>query len=359
MSLFIYGDNASSTMASGITNIQTTVVVQTGQGAFFPTPSAGQILAVTFEDTSGNLEVAYCTGITGDTLTVIRGSETIPSQAGGPALAFASGSRVEARVTEGMLSSLLQKNGGDTLSGTTNLNGILALGSGGSIQGGEFTGALRGAPAQTANQILVPVGSGPATQAASPILTTANLTSNLPVGYGLVAAGTICLWYGSSGSVPAGWSLCDGGTHNGYITPNLENMFVVGAGSTFAQGSSGGSASTITGSTDPLTAGGAYAIAGHTLTTAEIPAHVHPFGTGNAGTYVSGGTGSGFSLNLAGSYTTLLNYPAGQTVGGNPIVGQNTGGGGSHTHGSTGNLAHTHSYTLPPYYALFYIMRTA
>lgn len=358
MSLFIYGDNASSTMASGITNVQTTVTVQTGNGAFFPAPAAGQILAVTFEDTSGNLEVAYCTGIVGDTLTVIRGAEIIPSQAGGPALAFASGSRVEARVTKGMLASLLQKNGGDTLTGTTNLSGVLALGSSGSIQGGEFTGALRGAPAQTANQILVPVGAGPATQAGSPILTTANLVANLPTGFGLMSAGMICLWFGSSGSIPSGWSLCDGGIHNGFTTPNLQNQFVVGAGATFAQGSSGGSTGTTTGSTDPLTAGGAYAIAGHALVVAELPAHHHDFATGNAGTYVAGGTGSGFSLNLAGSAQYITNYPAGQTIGGTQII-KDTGSGNPHTHGSSGNLAHTHSYTLPPYYALFYIMRTS
>lgn len=361
MSLFIFGDNASSTMASGITNAQTTVTVQTGNGAFFPAPAAGQILAVTFEDTSGNLEVAYCTGITGDVLTVIRGAETIPSQAGGPALAFASGSRVEARVTKGMLASLLQKNGGDTLTGTTNLSGVLALGSSGSMQGGEFTGALRGAPAQTANQILVPVGTGPATQAGSPILTTANVNSNLPAGYGLVPAGTIMLWYGSSGSVPAGYSLCDGGTHNSYVTPNLQNQFVVGAGSGFAQGSSGGSSSTITGSTDPLTAGGAYTILGHSLTVAELPVHGHTMWTGG----FAGATGSGI-VTLLNSGTQQFNFPSGEPgISGHQMIGNATNDGSTfasgtaHSHSTSGNLAHTHTYSLPPYYALFYIMRTA
>jgi hypothetical protein len=348
MSLFIYGDNASSTMASGITNAQTTVTVQTGQGAFFPAPSAGHILAVTFEDTAGNLEVAYCTGITGDTLTVIRGSETIPSQAGGPALAFASGSRVEARVTQGMLGALLQKNGGDTLTGTTNLNGVLALAGGGSIQGGEFTGALRGAAGQTGNQILVPVGTGPATSAGSPILTTANLNSNLPAGFGLMSAGMICLWYGSTGTIPSGWSPCDGGTYNTFITPDLRNRFVVGAGSSFTQGSTGGSSGTTTGSTDPS---GQISIAGHTLSVAEIPSHAHNIYS------ASEFSGSSFSFpNYAGA-------TGGAFTNTNPGAGgaliQNTGGGGSHTHGLTGNLAHTHSYNLPPYYALVYIMRTS
>jgi hypothetical protein len=350
--LFIFGDNASSTMASSITNAQTTVTVQAGNGAFFPAPSAGHQLAVTFEDTAGNLEVAYCTGITGDVLTVVRGAETIPSQGGGPALAFASGSRVEARVTAGMLNALLQKNGGDTLAGTTNLTGVLALGGGGSVQGGEFTGAHRGAPGVTGNQILVPPnGTSPATMAGSNILTTADLVANLPAGFGLMSAGMICLWYGSTGSIPSGWSPCDGGTYNTFVTPDLRNRFVVGAGATYAQGSTGGSGGTTTSSVDPLTAGGAYAIAGHTLTVAEMPAHAHNIYSssqfsGNSFSFVNyaGATGGAFTNTNPGAGGALI---------------QNTGGGGSHTHGSTGNLAHTHTYTLPPYYALVYIMRTS
>jgi hypothetical protein len=348
MSLFIYGDNASSTMASGITNSQTTVTVQTGNGAYFPAPSAGQILAVTFEDTSGNLEVAYCTGITGDTLTVIRGAETIPSQVGGPALAFASGSRVEARVTAGMLNALLQKNGGDTLTGTTNLTGVLALGSGGSIQGGEFTGSHRGAPGQTLGQIIVANGGATATQNGSVILTAANVNANLPAGYGLVPAGSIFLWYGSTGTIPTGYSPCDGGTYNGFITPDLRNRFVVGAGATYTQGSSGGSSTTTTGSTDPS---GQISVAGHTLTVAEIPSHAHNIYS------ASEFSGSSFSFpNYAGAtggaFTNTNPGAGGQLI-------QNTGGGGSHTHAISGNLAHTHSYSLPPYYALVYIMRTS
>src|SRR5271166_4012028 len=111
--LFLFTDNATSLLASGITNVQTTLTVTATQGAYFPSPSAGQQFAVTIEDSAGNQEVAYCTGRTSDTLTIVRGAETIPSQIGGPALAFASGSRVEMRCTSGMMAALLQKNGGD------------------------------------------------------------------------------------------------------------------------------------------------------------------------------------------------------------------------------------------------------
>jgi len=51
-----------------------------------------------------------------------------------------------------------------------------------------------------------------------------------------VPAGTICLWHGSIDTIPANWALCDG--TNG--TPDLKGRFIVGAGSTYNPGESGG-----------------------------------------------------------------------------------------------------------------------
>ena len=50
--------------------------------------------------------------------------------------------------------------------------------------------------------------------------------------------GGIILWSGSTGTIPSGWRLCDGGGG----TPDLRNRFVVGAGSTYAVNATGGSA---------------------------------------------------------------------------------------------------------------------
>lgn len=47
----------------------------------------------------------------------------------------------------------------------------------------------------------------------------------------------ICLWSGAIVDILAGWALCDG--NNG--TPDLRDRFVIGAGSTYAPGDSGGS----------------------------------------------------------------------------------------------------------------------
>ena len=51
--------------------------------------------------------------------------------------------------------------------------------------------------------------------------------------------GMIILWYGSIASIPGGWVLCDG--DNG--TPDLDAVFVRGAGAIRAPGTTGGSSS--------------------------------------------------------------------------------------------------------------------
>ena len=52
----------------------------------------------------------------------------------------------------------------------------------------------------------------------------------------LFAPGMIVPFYGTAGSVPAGWALCDG--TNG--TPNLDGIFLMGAGAVNAAGTTGG-----------------------------------------------------------------------------------------------------------------------
>ena len=53
-----------------------------------------------------------------------------------------------------------------------------------------------------------------------------------------VPVGGIIMWSGATNNIPTGWALCDG--QNG--TPNLQDRFIVGAGSTYAVDATGGSA---------------------------------------------------------------------------------------------------------------------
>ncbi len=337
MSIFVFSNNASTLIASGITATSTTVTCQAGQGPLFPAISAGQVAACTLEDVSGNIEVVYATGRSGDTLTIVRAQE------GTTAAVFASGSRLEQRVTAAVLASLLQKQGGDTLSGTTTLSGVLSLGSGGSIQGGELAGtALRSQPGDTSNQILIPIGS-PATEGGSVLLTKANLAANVPTGTALIVTNMIVMWHGLSSAVPAGWALCNGLSG----TPDLRDQFIVGGGGSLA----------VTGSfahvSDP-TSGGTPSFNPLVLAAANLPVHVHPFDYGfnnvngpdvvgipgftMPNEYLFAGNGTAFRHSFAGS-------PQSGTTG-QPFT-------------PTGALLPTHTHTIesPPYTAVFFIMK--
>lgn len=332
MSLILFTDNASSLLASGILSTDTTLTVTATQGALFPAPGAGQISKITLEDTSGNIEITHCTGRTGDTMTIVRAQE------GTTAAAFASGSRVELRCTAGTLQAMLQKNGGDTMTGSTAVNGVIQLGSSGSIQGGEYAaGFLRSAAGVTAGQIFVSGGqpkSGTAT-----ILTSSNAQATLPAGQSLVLTGMILFWNGSLGAIPSGWAICDG--TNG--TPDLRDKFIVGGdgalptSGTYAQPTGG----TVAAGTITLNA----------LSLAMIPSHVHPFDYffGNS-TAIIGIPGFAAPANFffgGGSTGTRVSFA------GSP----NTGNGSTPPTGTFAGSSHTHTQSIP-YRAVFAIMKT-
>jgi hypothetical protein len=83
--------------------------------------------------------------------------------------------------------------------------------------------------------------------------------------------GMVIHWFGSVGSIPTGWALCDGGTYGGVLTPNLIDRVIVGAGNLYGLNASGGS------DTRSVSFGHTHQVAipshSHTMT------HTHPMGT--------------------------------------------------------------------------------
>ena len=95
----LFANNAESTLAAGIDNDDTTLTVQTGHGARFPSPSGGDyfLLTLTQAGSETSWEIVKCTSRSGDTLTVVRAQE------GTSAAAWGSGSKAELRLTAGAL----------------------------------------------------------------------------------------------------------------------------------------------------------------------------------------------------------------------------------------------------------------
>ena len=152
------------------------------------------------------------------------------------------------------------------------------------------------------------------------LATTAFVTSALNTA---LPSGVILIWSGASSAIPAGWYLCNG--TNG--TPDLRDRFVVGAGSTYVVGNTGGSKDAV--------------LVSHTHTaTVTDPGHTHSI---NNSTSVlratSGQNGSNSGSNWRNDTISNNSATTGITVA-------------NSTEGVSGTNAN-----LPPYYALCYIMK--
>jgi hypothetical protein len=93
-----FANNAAGRLAADLTDNGTTVLLQNGQGAKFPTLGASEIFKVSLYDvTTGDVEICHCTHVSGDTLTVERGQE------GTTARVFFAGALVVHAITAGTL----------------------------------------------------------------------------------------------------------------------------------------------------------------------------------------------------------------------------------------------------------------
>ena len=240
-----------------------------------------------------------------------------------PILKLFSGSSARAGLYYAGAEKLVTSSTGVTVTGTVN-----ATSFSGSLPASNLTGAL-------------------------PAISGANLT-----GIEAFVTGMILLWYGNTGNIPSGFVLCDGNNS----TPDLRDRFVIGAGSAYSPGNTGGSSSV-------------------TLSTSQLPSHNHSLSasgtTGGGGSHrhygfanATGGqqrTGSNLSANNfaakgtgAGNIYETYNI----TTAGNDASAGKTSEASSHTHsfslsGNTGSAGSGSSIeNRPPYYALCYIMKT-
>ena len=180
----------------------------------------------------------------------------------------------------------------------------------------------------------------------------------------LIPPGIVVMWSGATNAVPSGWALCDGNSGR----PDLRDRFVVGAGSGYVVGATGGADTkntTTNGShTHAINAAGSHSHAitvdGHTLLPSEMPRHTHS-GFNNYSFFIWTQDGSGGALVGGGASNPNIGS-AGLTApegGGLPhyhSAGSNDAG--SHTHSENTGGDHLHSVDVrPKYFALAYIIK--
>ena len=127
-----------------------------------------------------------------------------------------------------------------------------------------------------------------------------------------VPAGTIVMF--NSATAPSGWALCDGNNS----TPDLRDKFIVGAGNSYNQGSTGGSKDAVVISHSHGTGN---------LSTGNDGSHSHTsgnFGTNNTGTHSHNQSGSGSGCGTTGTQSANHHHTTSTSV--------NTGSDGAHQH---------------------------
>lgn len=82
-------NNAVSSLASGLSNAATSLTLGAGEGARFPTPSAGNYFYATIIDTLGNFEIVKATARATDILTIVRAQDNTTAKT------FSAGSSVQ------------------------------------------------------------------------------------------------------------------------------------------------------------------------------------------------------------------------------------------------------------------------
>lgn len=278
-------------------------------------------------------------------------------------------SNVQANIAS--LSANLSANIGQVIDGLNNVT--VAWTANAASQQGQINSLVAGAYTNSNVAAYMPVYGGnisagtvtattqPYNNISTRVATTAYVNSVLPYGM-------IVMWSGSVATIPTGWQLCNGSNN----TPDLRNQFIVGAGSGYAVGATGGASSVSlstgnmpahTHSFNNTTSTGVAGEHSHSLSiTVSDPGHDHVFKGGNSlggdqSIYVAYAGGAGAGVSYAGS-GSIDHSTTGITASG----GANSTG--SHQHsisisGSTGSNGSGNAFNiLPPYYALCFIMKT-
>ena len=207
-------------------------------------------------------------------------------------------------------------------------------GNAGTVSNGVYTTGTYSNPSWITTLAGSKVTSIPNSSLQNPSITingyTVSLGGAVNIALAGIPSGGIIMWNGLVVSIPSGWALCNGS--NG--TPDLRDRFIVGAGSTYAVGATGGSKDAI------------------------VVSHSHSASVNDPGHSHSNVTQYGNPITRMGSGT-------GRQAGTSPDSALGKSDNGSNTDNASTGISVSISSTgssgtnanLPPYYALCFIMK--
>lgn len=376
-----YKNNAWATLASGITDADTSIPLTSGHGARFPSLSAGEYFYATLINSSLELEIVKVTARSTDTLTVVRAQDNTTARA------YSAGDRLELRWCSAYIDALF--GGGvptrtvDTISSNTTLTSADAgkskvitatatatLPAAADLEVGQ---SIEFKSTTTGKVLIAPQGGdtidGIAGNYRLPSYCKATVTKSGSGAFTLlerpdVDVGDVKPW--PTNTAPTGWALCGGN----YSRTTYAGLFDV-IGTTFGAGDGsttfgvpdirgrtiagkddmgGSAASRLTSSTS--------GVAGNTLAAAggDERAHAH--------SHTFSGTTSGQSADHTHAYTAPQSdfRQAGGDGASREPAGTNTGGSSNdHTHtysGTTSTALSGGSQNVQPTIVLNYIIKT-
>jgi hypothetical protein len=126
-------NNAFGTLSAAINTTATTITLDSGQGARFPTLGASDYFFGTIVDTSNNLEIVKVTARSTDSLTVVRGQD------GTTATAFAIGDRFELRPTAALFEDIIDNANVDGISSASTSGTAITIDSSNNVGINEGT----------------------------------------------------------------------------------------------------------------------------------------------------------------------------------------------------------------------------
>ena len=106
-----FSNNATGQLSAGITAAATSVTLQSGQGALFPTLGATDFCFLTLVEPGGAFEIVKATARSGDTFTIVRGQDSTVARA------FATGDRMELRPVAAAMDAIINSDFLDAMIG--------------------------------------------------------------------------------------------------------------------------------------------------------------------------------------------------------------------------------------------------